>query len=44
MIKTKLFRLIGIYSKFSNIVDYVKELNKKVDDVKKLQDAPVDEN
>ena len=39
-----MFRLINIYSNFNDmLVDYVKELNKKVDDVKKLKDAPIDE-
>ena len=41
--KKRLFRLIDIYSGFTDIVDYVKELNKKVDDIKKLKDAPMDE-
>ena len=41
--KKRLFRLIDIYSGFNDIVDYVKELNKKVDDIKKLKDAPMDE-
>ena len=40
--KKKLFRLIDIYSKFDSIVDTVKELEKKVENVKKLKDAPVD--
>ena len=38
--KKKLFRLIDIYSRFNDIVDYVKELNKKVDEIKNLKDAP----
>ena len=42
--KKKLFRLIDIYSKFTNIVDNVKELNKKVDEVKKLKDLPDDDD
>ena len=41
--KKKLFRLIDIYSNFSNIVDNVKELNKKVDELKKLKDFPDDD-
>ena len=41
--KKKLFRLIDIYSNFSNIVDNVKELNKKVDELKKLKDLPDDD-
>ena len=40
--KKKLFRLIDIYLKFDSIVDTVKELEKKVEKVKKLKDAPVD--
>ena len=40
--KNKLFRLINIYSQFSEIVDNVKELNKKVEEVKKLRDLPDD--
>lgn len=40
--KKKLFRLIEIYSQFSNIIDSVIDLNKKVEDVKKLKDSPVD--
>ena len=39
--KKKLFRLIDIYSKFVDIVDTVKDLNTKVEKVKKLKDAPV---
>ena len=39
--KKKLFRLIDIYSNFSNIVDNVKELNKNVDELTKLKDLPV---
>ena len=42
--KKKLFRLIDIYSNFSDIVDNVKELNKKVDEVKKLKDLPDDDD
>ena len=41
--KKKLFRLIDIYSGFDNIVGNVKELNKKVDEIKKLKDEPIDE-
>ena len=40
--KKKLFRLIDIYSKFSEIVDSVRDLNTKVELVKKLKDLPVD--
>ena len=38
--KKKLFRLLDIYSNFDDIVDNVKELNKKVDEIKKLKDLP----
>ena len=40
--KKKLFRLINIYSKFDEIVDSVKDLNKKVESVKQLKDTPTD--
>ena len=40
--KKKLFRLIDIYLKFDSIVDTVKELEVKVEKVKKLKDAPLD--
>ena len=40
--KKKLYRLIDIYSKFDEIVDSVKYLNKKVERVKQLKDTPVD--
>ena len=40
--KKKLYRLIGIYSNFIDLVDSVKDLNIKVDRVKKLKDSPVD--
>ena len=40
--KKKLYRLIDIYSNFIDIVDSVRELNKKVDRVKLLKDKPVD--
>ena len=40
--KKKLYRLIDIYSKFDDIVDSVKDLNKKVERVKQLKDTPVD--
>ena len=39
--KKKLYRLIDIYSKFVDIVDSVKDLNKKVERVKKLKNTPV---
>ena len=41
--KKKLFRLFDIYSRFNDIVHYVKELNKKVDEIKNLKDTPMDE-
>ena len=40
--KKKLYRLIDIYSKFDDIVDRVKDLNKKVESVKQLKDTPTD--
>ena len=40
--KKKLYRLIDIYSNFFEIVDSVKELNKKVDRIKQLKEVPVD--
>ena len=40
--KNTVFRLIDIYSKFVDIVDSVKDLNTKVERVKKLKDAPDD--
>ena len=40
--KKKLFRLIDIYTKFDSIVDTVKELERKVEKVRKMKDAPVD--
>ena len=41
--KKKLYRLIDIYSNFMDIVDSVKDLNKKVDRVKLLKNAPDEE-
>ena len=41
--KKKLYRLIDIYSNFIDIVDSVRDLNKKVDEIKKLKEAAVDE-
>ena len=35
--KKKLFRLIDIYTKFDDIVDTVKDLNTKVEQIKELQ-------
>ena len=40
--KKKLFRLIDIYSSFDNIIVNVKELNKKVERIKELNNNPVD--
>ena len=40
--KKKLYRLIDICSEFVDIVDSVKDLNKKVDRVKQLKDTAVD--
>ena len=40
--KKKLYQLIDIYSNFVDIVDSVKDLNSKVDKVKKLKEAPDD--
>ena len=40
--KKKLYRLIDIYCNFIEIVDSVKDLNKKVDRVKQLKETPVD--
>ena len=40
--KKKLFKLIDIYTKFDSIVDTVKELERKVEKVRKMKDSPVD--
>ena len=40
--KKKLYRLIDIYSNFIDIVDSVKDLDKKVEKVKSLKNTPVD--
>ena len=42
--KKKLFRLIDIYSNLSNIINEVKYLNKKVDEIKNLKDLPIDDD
>ena len=42
--KKKLFRLIDVYSKVSDLVEDVRDLNLKVDNLKKLKDAPIDED
>lgn len=41
--KNRLYRLIDIYSNFAEMVEDVKQLNKKIDKVKKLKDAPDDD-
>ena len=41
--KKKLFRLIDIYSKVSDLVEDVRDINKRVDKLKKLNDALMDE-
>ena len=41
--KKKLFRLIEIYSQVSNLVENVGDINKKVDELEKLKDAPIGE-
>ena len=41
--KKKLFRLIDIYSRVSDLLEDVRDLNVKVDNLKKLKDAPIDE-
>ena len=41
--KKKLYRLIGIYSKFVDIVDSVKDLNTKVERIKLLKNAQDDD-
>ena len=40
--KKQLYRLIDIYSKFDDIVDSVKDLNTKVEKVKRLKNTPAD--
>ena len=40
--KKKLYHLIDIYSNFIDIVDSVKDLNTKVEKVKRLTNTPVD--
>ena len=40
--KNKLFRLIDIYEQFGSILEDVKELGRKVENVKKLKNLPVD--
>ena len=40
--KKKLYRLINIYCSFDEIVDSVKDLNKKVESVKQLKNLPDD--
>lgn len=38
----KLFRLIDLYSNFNEVIDSVKELNKKIEKVLELKESPVD--
>ena len=38
--KNKLFRLIDIYSKLDDLIDYVKEVNKSVVKIKELKNLP----
>ena len=42
--KKKIYRLIDIYSNFVDIVDSVRDLNTKIEKVKKLKETPVEEN
>ena len=42
--KKTLFRLIDIYSKVSDLVEDVRDLNVRVDHLKKLKDEPIDED
>ena len=42
--KKKLYRLVDIYSNFVDIVDSVKDLNKKVERIKLLKNEPDDED
>ena len=42
--KKKVYRLIDIYLNFLDIVDSVRDLNTKVDKVKKLKVSPVEED
>ena len=44
MIKKKLYRLIDIYLNFVGIVDSVRDLNIKVEKLKKIKDLPVEED
>ena len=42
--KKKLYRLIDIYLNFVGIVDSVRDLNIKVEKLKKIKDLPVEED
>ena len=42
--KKKIYRLIDIYSNFIDLVDSVRDLNIKVEKVKKFKEAPDDED
>ena len=41
--KKKLFRLIEIYLHFAEMLEMVKNLNEKVDNIKKIKETPVEE-
>ena len=42
--KKTLFRLIDIYSKVSDLVEDVRDLNVRADHLKKIKDEPIDED
>ena len=42
--KKKLYRLIDIYTNLNDLVEKTSDLNKKVDEIEKLKDAPIDED
>ena len=41
--KKRLFRLIDIYLNFESMIDSVRELDKKLENVKKLKNSPIEE-
>ena len=41
--KKRLFRLIDIYLNFEAMIDSVRELDKKIESVKKLKNSPIEE-
>ena len=41
--KKRLFRLIDIYLNFESMIDSVRELDKKIENVKKLKNLPIEE-